>query len=87
MLRHNFAAAAREVRFHPSRVIATIIAIAISVGFMAAVSVFLQTQREVMGKQLALPSSSADLVVSLTPNETATEEDVLKTLQNTEGVD
>ena len=86
MLRHNFAAAAREVRFHPSRVIATIIAIAISVGFMAAVSVFLQTQREVMGKQLALPSSSADLVVSLTPNETATEEDVLKTLPNTEGV-
>ncbi|HSN43098.1 MAG TPA: ABC transporter permease, partial [Propionibacteriaceae bacterium] len=59
-----FADAAREVRFHPGRVIATLIAIAISVAFMVASSTFITTQQHSLGKQLALQASNADLVVT-----------------------
>lgn len=86
MFRHNFSAAARELRFHPSRVIATLVAIAISVGFMAGVSIFLQSQRATMGKQLALPTTVADLKISFIPNEAATEENITNALRQTAGV-
>lgn len=60
-----FADAAREVRHHPGRIIATLVAIAISVGFMAAVSIFVKTQTDALGKGMALASSKADLVVDV----------------------
>ena len=59
-----FADAVREVRFHPGRVIATLIAIAISVAFMVASSTFITTQQHSIGKQLALQASNADLLVT-----------------------
>jgi len=57
--------AAREIRFHPGRFVATVIAIAISVGFMAASSVFVATETNALGRQQALPISTADAVVTL----------------------
>ena len=65
-----FADAVREVRFHPGRVVATIVAIAISVAFMVASSTFITTQQHSLGKQLALQISKADLVVTAGDPET-----------------
>ena len=36
--------ALKEVRYHPGRVVATIVAIAISIGFLSTISIFLRTQ-------------------------------------------
>ncbi len=60
-----FRQAVRELRFHPGRLVATLLAIALSVGFMSAVSIFMATQTAALGKMLALPSSKADLVVQV----------------------
>lgn len=59
------AQALREVRYHPGRLVATLLAIALSVGFMSAVSVFMATQTAALGKMTALPTSRADLVVDM----------------------
>ena len=59
MLRHALS----ELRLHPTRFVATLIAIAISVGFVAAISVFVNSQQAAMGKQNALQLSQADVVV------------------------
>ncbi|WP_420176400.1 ABC transporter permease [Luteococcus sp. OSA5] len=61
-----FRDAAKEVRYHPGRIIATLVAIAISIGFMAAVSVFISTQQDALGKGMALTTSKADVVVHIT---------------------
>ena len=82
-----FRDAIREVRFHPSRVVATLVAIAISIGFMAAVSTFVATQRDVLGKQLSLPMSKADIVVTVnSPASTATSDAVVSAIKATSGV-
>lgn len=60
-----FRQALREVRFHPGRLVATLLAIALSVGFMSAVSIFMATQSAALGAMLALPTSKADLVVEV----------------------
>ncbi|OYN90311.1 FtsX-like permease family protein [Parenemella sanctibonifatiensis] len=52
-----------ELRHHPRRVIAVIIAIAISVGFVAATFVFVGTQNRAMAFGQTESSSRADLVV------------------------
>ena len=52
-----------ELRFHPSRFVATLIAIAISVGFMTAISVFIATEQAGTGKANAMALSQADLVL------------------------
>lgn len=57
-----FKDAAREIRFHPGRVIATIVAIAISVAFMAGVSVFLETSRDAQANATSLYVSSSDIL-------------------------
>lgn len=59
MLRH----ALLEVRFHPTRYVATLVAIAISIGFMVGVSVFIRSQSAALGKQESLITSKADVVV------------------------
>ncbi|WP_203567460.1 ABC transporter permease [Aestuariimicrobium ganziense] len=58
-----FSDAIREVRHHPGRIVATLIAIAISVGFMAAVSVFLETEKGGLAKQLNRQYAGADVLV------------------------
>ena len=57
--------AVSELRLHPSRFVATLLAIAISVGFIAAISVFINSQQNAMGKQASLPISTSDVVISL----------------------
>lgn len=54
-----------ELRLHPGRFVATLIAIAISVGFVAAISVFVNSQQTALGKQNALQLSTADVVVGI----------------------
>ena len=61
MLRHALS----ELRLHPTRFVATLIAIAISVGFVAAISVFVNSQQSALGKQNALQISKADVVVAI----------------------
>lgn len=56
--------AAREIRLHPGRFVATLIAIAISVAYMAGSSIFIETQRVAMGNLLARPLAQADAIVS-----------------------
>lgn len=57
------ADALRQVRFHPGRFVATLLAIALSVGFMSAVSTFMATQSAALGQMSALPISKADIAV------------------------
>lgn len=52
-----------ELRIHPGRFSATLVAIAISVGFIAAISVFINSQQTMFGNLSALGISKADVVV------------------------
>lgn len=81
MLRH----ALLEVRFHPSRYVATLVAIAISIGFMVGVSVFIRSQSEALGKQESLITSRADVVVDTGSGE-AEEADVTAAIRKVAGV-
>ena len=56
--------AVSELRLHPGRFVATLVAIAISVGFMAAISVFVNTEQTALGKSNTMPLANADLYVS-----------------------
>ena len=58
----------RELRFHPSRFVATVIAIAISVAFMAGSSILVATESNGMQRVQSLPISTADVVVSVGPD-------------------
>lgn len=57
--------ALRELRYHPSRFLATLVAIAISVAFMAGSSVIVATEQNGVERQQSLPIASADVVVTL----------------------
>jgi len=54
----------REIRFHPSRFAATLVAIAISVAFMAGSSVLVATEQNGVERQQSLPIAGADIVVN-----------------------
>lgn len=54
-----------ELRLHPGRYVATLLAIAISVGFISAISVFINSQQYAMQRSSALPLSTADLVITV----------------------
>ncbi len=58
----------RELRFHPSRFVATVIAIAISVAFMAGSSILVATENNGMQRLQSLPISTADVVVEVGPD-------------------
>ena len=58
----------RELRFHPSRFIATVLAVAISVAFMAGSSILVATESNGMQRVQSLPISTADVVVSVGPD-------------------
>ncbi|MGA4669996.1 ABC transporter permease [Propionibacteriaceae bacterium Y1923] len=58
------AEAWREVRYHPGRVVATLIAIAISVAFIAGGAVFLGTEQSAIGKQGSIQYSATDIVAT-----------------------
>ncbi len=59
------ADALRELRHHRSRVVATLLAIALSVGFMVSVSTFLAVESKSLGRQVSVFTRNADLVVTL----------------------
>ncbi|MDR1511953.1 MAG: FtsX-like permease family protein, partial [Propionibacteriaceae bacterium] len=61
-----FRSALRELRFHPGRFAATLVAVAIAVGFMAAASVVTATEDHAMGRQQTMRYGAADLVVGVT---------------------
>lgn len=82
-----FADAAREVRHHPGRIVATLIAIAISIGFMAAVSIFVTTQQSAIGKGMSLTTAKADVVVHINQGKSGvTGTQVTQTLGKVPGV-
>jgi len=58
-----FRTALRELRHHPGRFLAVLIAVAISVGFLAASSVVTATEAQATAKQLGGPYTNADLAV------------------------
>ncbi len=60
-----WATALRELKYHPARYIATLLAIAISVGFMAASSIATSTESHAMAMQVAAPYSRADVVIAI----------------------
>lgn len=55
--------AVSELRLHPGRFVATLIAIAISVGFIVAISVFVNSEQAALGKANAMPLATADVYV------------------------
>lgn len=61
-----FREALREIRLHPSRIIATLIAIMISVGFMVAANVSIDTEQNSLAKQTSITTSKADVVIAPT---------------------
>lgn len=52
-----------EVRLHPGRFVSTLIAIAISVAFMAGSATLVATESDAQGKAVSLPLTRADVVV------------------------
>ena len=69
----------RELRFHPSRFVATVVAIAISVAFMAGSSVLVATEQNGVERQQALPIAATDVVVTTGADQSQAVADVLST--------
>lgn len=73
-----------EVRLHPSRFVSTIVAVAISVAFLAGSAVFVATEGRAQGRALNVAISGADLVV--TAGDDAPPTNVRETLARVPGV-
>lgn len=58
-----FKNAINEIRLHPGRIVATLVAIAISIGFMAGAVTFIATMRDATAKGQNLALSRADIVI------------------------
>ncbi len=76
--------AINEIRFHPGRFVATLMAIAISVGFMAAIVVGVSTEENSVQRATVLPLSRADLVVN---GYLSDDRELLETVRATPGVE
>lgn len=76
--------AINEIRLHPGRFLATLVAIAISVGFVAAISVVINTEQRALSQSQDLNLSRADVVVSVDSEDTANE--LLPQITGTPGV-
>ncbi|MDR2929918.1 MAG: ABC transporter permease [Propionibacteriaceae bacterium] len=90
-----WSTALRELKHHPGRYIATLVAIAISVAFLAAASIVTETESNAMNHQLAAPFTQADLVVTPTrdandpasdPTHELTVDDITNAIKRTAGV-
>jgi putative ABC transport system permease protein len=60
-----FRQALSEVRRHPGRFVSTLLAIAISVAFLAGSAVLVATESQAQGKAMNVPLASADVIVSI----------------------
>ena len=74
----------RELRFHPSRFVATVVAIAISVAFMAGSSILVATEGNGIERQQSLPIAGADVVITV--DDEAAVPAVREAVQNTPGI-
>lgn len=63
--------ALRELRYHPSRFVATLVAIAISVAFMAGSSVIVATEQNGLERQQTLPIAGADVIAEVSYDATS----------------
>ena len=80
-----FTEALRELRHHPGRMVATLVAIAVSVGFLVGISMFVRTQGVALGKEQAVATSKADVVVD-TDGAVVDPDEVTRTIKETQGV-
>ncbi|MDO5066935.1 MAG: ABC transporter permease [Propionibacteriaceae bacterium] len=76
--------AINEIRLHPGRFVATLLAVAISVGFMAAIVVGVRTEENAVGQKGTLWLSRADVVVSGVEGEPA---EIVGRIEGVSGVD
>lgn len=76
----------RELRYHPSRFIATMIAIAISVAFMAGSSILVATENNSVQREQSARYGNADVIVSITTDNRQNVEDAGKLIAGTPGV-
>ncbi|RRD05487.1 ABC transporter permease [Arachnia propionica] len=76
--------AVNEIRLHPGRFVATLLAVAISVGFMAAIVVGVRTEENAVGQKGTLWLSKADVVVSGVEGEAA---EITERIATVDGVD
>ncbi len=74
-----------EIRLHPGRFVATVMAIAISVGFLAAVSIFVTTEQDSLSRARTLPLSTSDIEVTVDSPESPLQ-DKLKGVDGVAGV-
>ncbi|MCL2782909.1 MAG: ABC transporter permease [Propionibacteriaceae bacterium] len=82
-----WSVALRELRYHRGRYIATLLAIAISVGFMAAASIVTATEGSALGKQLSAKFTEADIIVTVqNAPEDLTVKDVTAAIKSTPGI-
>lgn len=79
MLRDAF----NEIRLHPGRFVATLLAIAISVGFIAAISILVNTEKQSLGRSGSLDISTADVVVKGSTGKPA---EVVSAIKSVDGV-
>ena len=80
--------AINEIRLHPGRFVATLLAIAISVGFISAILVGVRTQENSMTRSNVVAVSKSDVVVELTEagQGQVDRDEVLKAIQGASGV-
>ena len=80
--------AINEIRLHPGRFVATLLAVAISVGFISAILVGVRSQENSVARSTELSISKADVVVSMEekPGERFDQEDVTKAIRGVSGV-
>ena len=79
--------AINEIRLHPGRFVATLLAIAISVGFISAIMIGVRTEENSMTRSGAIAVSKSDVVVEqVSANEQIKPDEVLKAIQGASGV-
>ena len=77
--------AMNEIRLHPGRFVATLLAIAISVGFISAIMIGVRTEENSMTRSGVIAVSKSDVVVNAV-EEPADPGEVLKAIQGAAGV-
>jgi len=77
--------AINEIRLHPGRFVATLLAIAISVGFISAIMIGVRTEENSMTRSGVIAVSKSDVVVNAV-EEPADPDEVLKAIQGAAGV-
>jgi putative ABC transport system permease protein len=81
-----FKLAASELKYHPARFVATLVAVAISVGFMVAASGITATMQEGMAQKQTVNISHADISIKVSENEPYPAEKLQRTLSAIPGV-